>query len=102
MKTKVFDPYAEADFRTPTNQLEFDAGIQEAPYGRISPSSAAHFPRTPGSAGTGTFETSQMLGVGSRAQLTRDNSYATSITAIGDDEDDEKKSTPSYGHGDKI
>ncbi len=44
VKTKVFDPYAETDFRTPTNQLEFE--VTTPNYNRNSFNSS--LPPTPG------------------------------------------------------
>ena len=77
VKTRVFDPYAETDFRTPTNQLEFDADVHDNTY------SASLVPRSPGRA--------------DEAQVTRNSSYSVTSTLVGMDEGKGKE----VGYGEK-
>lgn len=88
MKTQVFDPYAEDDFRTPTNQIEFETETSRRYSGRSTYSAR----------GGEELYTRDIEGYLSPGHTPRDSTYASSITStvVGTAED-EKKTGESYG-----
>lgn len=60
VKTKTFDPYAETDFRTPTNQLEFEVTTPPSFRSSYNPSMMAP-PSTPGYSDAGSHDVEQRV-----------------------------------------
>ena len=102
VQTKVFDPYAETDFRTPTNQLEFDESLKH--YSSASSSSylSRSLPNTPKAAKEQRF--SDSTGYLSPApdgddSVARGSSYSGSAaTTLVDTDSNGKEPTYGYGH----
>jgi hypothetical protein len=76
VKTKVFDPYAESDFRTPTNQMEFST----------SPGYRYSYTPTVGDAPTTSEQDRRRLLGPSRASEISTVSGYSDATAVGEEE----------------
>lgn len=87
----MFDPYAETDFRTPTNQLEFENTASAYEPGAFAAALLSRSPASPRE----SFAMSQRYSDG--GHLTRDSSYSAAETMVGAAEEKKTEVEPEYG-----